>query len=125
MLGSFTLFTVNDGTAGDDLLMDGAMTNGSFSKTGLGTLKIAGANPNTATLSQVTIGTVVLEKNAGVNALGGSQVIISDGVGAAQSDVFRYGANDHQLPDSIQVDGADRAACSTSMAAATRSARSP
>ena len=103
LLGSTTLFMVNDGTAGDDLLLTGVLQNGTFSKIGPGTLKLAGGTANTATLSQIIDGTVILEKTAGVNALSSAMVIVSDGTGAPQSDILRYGANNNQLPDSIEV----------------------
>lgn len=104
LLGGVTeSFNVDDGSVGDDLVVSSAMTNGSFTKTGAGTLKLSGSTANTATLSQVTSGTVILEKNTGVNAIGGTTVIVSDGAGPAQGDILRYGANNNQLPDSIEV----------------------
>jgi fibronectin-binding autotransporter adhesin len=103
LLGATTQFNVNDGSVADDLILSGVMQNGNFSKTGTGTLKITGTAANTATLFQVTTGTVIVEKNTGLDAVGGSQLIISDGAGPPQSDVLRYGANDHQLSDSISV----------------------
>jgi len=102
LLSATMAFNVNDGAASDDLILGGAIQNGEISKAGLGTLKISGTNPNTATLPQVSFGTVVLDKN-GVNALGGTQIIVGDGTGPAESDVLRYGANDNQLPDTFTV----------------------
>jgi autotransporter-associated beta strand protein len=103
MLGSTKVFTVNDGTATDDLVLTGALQSGSFTKTGNGTLRISGSSANTASLFQAAAGILILEKDTAIDAIGGSSLIISDGAGGPQSDIVRYGANDHQLPDIMTV----------------------
>ncbi len=103
LLGSTTSFIVNEGAAADDLVISGILQNGAFHKSSSGTLRLTGGGANTANLQQISAGTLVLDKTAGVNALGGTSLIIGDGIGGPLANVVRYGANDNQLPDNMTV----------------------
>ncbi len=103
LLAATTSFTVNDGAASDDLIVRGVVQNGSFQKLGPGTMRLAGTTANTASITQVAAGTLVLDKPTGVNALAGTNVTVGDGTGGPLADVLRYGSNDNQLADTVTV----------------------
>jgi autotransporter-associated beta strand protein len=101
-------FTVNDGAAGDDLVISAAIRdgNGVFSggitKFGLGTMQFTGSSANTYTgTTTISEGTLELNKSPGVNALTGPLTIGegSLGAGGADSQVVR-------LLASNQINGA-------------------
>ncbi len=95
--------------AGKNLTLGGAGTTtisgtittgaGAVTKDGTGTLTYTGAGANTYTgATTVNAGTLVLNKNAGVNALAGN-LVIGDGTG---TDTVRLGTN-HQIADAATV----------------------
>ena len=107
-------FTVNDGAAGDDLVISAAISdgNGLFSsraspKLGLGTMQFAGSAANTYTgTTTVNEGTLELNKTPGVNAMSGPLTIGdgSFGSGGQNSDVVRLLAS-NQLNGACQCHG--------------------
>ena len=94
--GGTRTFTVANGTAATDVTISAAITNGSLTKSGLGTMRLTGSTSNTATTTTVLAGTLELNKTSGISAIGGSALVVGDGAG---TDVVRYLASrpDHQL----------------------------
>ncbi len=89
--------------AGVSLTLSGAISGvGGLTKTGPGTLVLAGPSANSyAGATAFTDGGFVLSKSAGVNAVPGD-LSVGDGVGAAASAILTQ-ANDEQIPDSATV----------------------
>lgn len=88
-------------TAGSgDINLSGAINgSGGVTKTGNGTLTLAGTGANSfAGALNVNDGTVVLAKTAGINAVAGSSINVGDGSGAASSAILRLGGS-NQIAD--------------------------
>jgi autotransporter-associated beta strand protein len=89
-------FRIPDSPAAEELVLDGAIL-GSFAtggrgliKSGQGTLRFTGASPNafasgTTGVTNVTVGTLVLDKGDGILALPGT-LIVGNGVGEQDAD---------------------------------------
>ncbi len=112
----------NNGVNGDsDLTISGVVSGAgqTLRKTDMGTLELTGTAANTFTGStasvqingvaqnigvglQVDDGVVLLNKTAGVNAVGGGAVVIGDGLLGANSAIVRYGSN-NQLADNTNI----------------------
>jgi autotransporter-associated beta strand protein len=76
------LFQINDGVAGTDLTITSVIADGSglinmqLDKRGFGSLELGGTSANTFTgVTAVVEGTLLLNKTAGVNAIGGALTI--------------------------------------------------
>jgi|GEM_PF-1585714 len=98
-------------TGSGNLVISGDINNsGGVTKNGSGTLTFSGSSANsfTGTLA-INDGTVVLNKTAGTNAIGGAPVNIGDGSGAAGSARLRLDASnqiaDHAGLITINADG--------------------
>lgn len=77
--GAVRTVFVENGSASNDLVLSGVLSNGLLSKDGPGTLVLGGTAPNTTSGTvSVLNGTLVLAKSAGTNAVGGS-VSVSSG----------------------------------------------
>jgi len=96
----------NNGVGGDsDLTINGAVSGSGFAltKTDLGTLELAGTSANTWTGgTSVNDGTILLNKTAGLNALGAGAVTIGDSLGAADTAIVRLLQN-NQIADLAAV----------------------
>jgi autotransporter-associated beta strand protein len=110
-LDGIRTFTIADGPAGLDFQISSVIRNntapanpGGLVKAGSGTMQLQGggtANSYTGPTS-VNEGTLVLFKNAGVNAINSTTITVGDGVGGARADrlVVR---NSNQINDSAEV----------------------
>ena len=98
---------VSVGGATAELTLDGVIRNktgrtGGLSKGGIGTLRLAGNQPNSYTgTTKVNTGKLILEKNPGVTAVKGP-LVIGDNFGPARSDQVRVFYPD-QISDTAAV----------------------
>jgi autotransporter-associated beta strand protein len=73
--GGTVTFNIGNGTATNDIDLQGVVSNGAITKTGAGLMRLSGAGANTYSgLTTVTAGTLLLDKT-GVNAVGGNVLI--------------------------------------------------
>ena len=103
--GNRTIQVGNNGSNADnDLSISGVISGtGNLTKTDLGVLAISGTAANTYTgTTAINDGTVTLNKTAGVQALGGSNVTVGDGVGLASTANLKLLAS-NQILDSTSV----------------------
>ncbi|MBI1917742.1 MAG: autotransporter-associated beta strand repeat-containing protein, partial [Planctomycetes bacterium] len=72
-------------------------------KAGTGTLILTGTTANSANGGAlVDAGTLLLNKSAGIQALGGTKVVVGDGLGGQDADVLRLLARD-QIADATNI----------------------
>lgn len=97
--GPATAFTVNQAgtTTFDGVIADGPSRGLALTKTGAGTLTLAGASQNNYTGGTVVTGGVLRLAKSGVNAIPGD-VVIGDATG---SDVLLLGASDQIVDSSV------------------------
>lgn len=75
--------------------------SGNFIKTGTGTVTLSGSGANSESgFTQVSDGTLILNKTAGTDAVSNAALIVGDGSGAANSAILKLGAS-NQIPDSV------------------------
>lgn len=98
--GSATNLTLD--IAGDLTIADPiATTTGTVTKNGAGTATLSGSGANTFTgLTTISTGTLILNKTAGVNALGSTAITLGNNSGGL--DILRLGASD-QMSNSATV----------------------
>ncbi len=98
-LGGYTLNTGGSGAT----TFSNVVSNGAITKDGSGTLTLSGSSANTFSGGlQINQGTVVLNKSASTNAIGGGAITVGDGVGAYDSATLRWAAN-NQLTDTTAI----------------------
>lgn len=99
--GATRTFTVADGSATTDLDVSAVISNGGLTKAGTGRMQLSGTAANTYTGdTTVNAGTLVLNKTAGITAIGGTNLIVGDGIGAG--DAVQLNAS-NQIADTTAV----------------------
>ncbi|MCX5674647.1 MAG: autotransporter-associated beta strand repeat-containing protein, partial [Planctomycetota bacterium] len=114
--GAVRTIQVSPGTGGDFVTLAGELSNGSFTKTGTGTLVLPRANPTLSGLTTISAGTLELRQagalgsstlslsSTGTLNLNASQVLGGDMAGAG---VIMYSANNALSNHTATVNGAD------------------
>jgi fibronectin-binding autotransporter adhesin len=96
--------TANNTTKTYDISGGAIGGTGGLTKSGTGSLTLSGVTANTFNGSvAVNDGTLILNKTAGVNAVGGNTITVGDGTGLAGSAIVRLAQSD-QIPNAAIVE---------------------